>query len=146
MKLLPIIPILILYNSFSANAQVKVAQYCFGKNGTKDYENISFWTKNDKRTHIEYSYGSNPKKIMLQFLGKSILNEKNCFKVQFPNKYILFIIPNETVLQIRDEKGKYTKTFTWEYEGPVNGIGTFCHACAENEEVAMEIVKKNFLQ
>jgi len=35
----------------------KVAQYSVGKEGTKDYEEIDFWTENDRRGRIEYSYG-----------------------------------------------------------------------------------------
>ncbi|HEX6426786.1 MAG TPA: hypothetical protein VF008_03830 [Niastella sp.] len=130
----------------SGKAQAKVASYCFGKYGKEGYEHISFWTKDWKRTHVEYSYGSKPKEIRLQFLGKVIVHGKTCMKVQFPNKYILFITPNGSDLQIEDENRKYNKTFTWEYEGPVNGIGTYCTVCAEGKEDAMEIVKKSYLQ
>jgi hypothetical protein len=130
----------------SGKAQVKVAQYCFGKYGKENYEHVSFQTKDGKRTHIEYSYGSKPKEIKLRFLGKATVNGKSCMKVQFPNKYILFIIPNGSDLQLKDESGKYIKTFSWEYEGPINGIGTYCNVCAEDKEAAMEIVKKSYLQ
>jgi hypothetical protein len=130
----------------SGNAQEKVAQYSVGKYGTRDYEHICFRTRKGKRTQIEYSYGSHPKEMRLAFLGKFIQNGKTGIKVQFPNKHILLVFPNETDLLIKDKKGKYVKTFKWEYEGPVNGIGTFCKVCAANEEEAMEIVKGVYLK
>jgi hypothetical protein len=136
----------IIFFLFSGNAQVKVANYCFGKYGREDYENISFWIKNGKRTYIEYSYGSKPKEIRLRFLGKATVNGKTGMKVKFPNNYMLFITLNGSDLLIEDKSRKYIKTFTWEYEGPINGVGTYCNVCAENKEASIEIVKKHYLQ
>jgi len=128
-----------------ANAQSKVASYFAGKYGTSAYEHFSFWIENGKRTDIQYSYGSHPKEMKLAWLAPAVLNGKRCFKVQFPNKYILYIIPTNTALEVKDESGKYSKTFLWEYEGPVNGIGTFCDVCAEDQDAAMKIIKENYL-
>ena len=130
----------------SSTAQVKVANYSIGRYGTERYEHLSFWIKDGKRNYIEYLYGAKPKEIKLIFLGQTILNDKRYLKVKFPNKYVLFINADGTKLSVNDEKGKYSKVFTWEYEGPVNGIGTYCDICAENEEEAIQIVKANYLQ
>ena len=129
----------------NTTAQSRVANFYTGKYGTTAYEHFSFWTKDNKRAQIEYSYGVRPKVIELVYLGLDTLNGKNSFKVRFPNKYILYITPKGSKLLIEDKKGKYTKTFTWEYEGPVNGVGTYCAICADANE-SMEMVMKYYLQ
>ena len=48
-------------------------------------------------------------------------------------------------LNVRNIEGNYLKTFKWEYEGPINGIGTFCTPCAEDEVEVMELLKIDYL-
>ena len=127
-------------------AQIKVAGYSFGKPGTDRYEQFQFWTKDGKRTKVDYVYGKKHKEAKLQYLGKCQINDSTCFKVRFPNNFILYIIPKGPQLQVTDVSGKYNKTFTWEYEGPVNGIGTFCDICAEDDEDAMNLIRSCYLK
>lgn len=63
-------------------------------------------------------------------------------KIQFSNKYVLFIAVDRQLLHITDASAIYNKTFQWEYEGPVNGAGTFCNVCAADETEAIEIVQQ----
>jgi hypothetical protein len=130
----------------SLMAQTKVAQYSAGKRGTDKYENFGFWTKDGKRTEISYAYGKSRKEVKLQYIGKYQMNGQTAFKVRFTNNYILYIIPEGLKLQIKDGTGKYNKTFSWEYEGPVNGIGTYCEVCAEGDEEAMDLIRKAYLK
>ena len=123
----------------------KVANYSFGKQGTKAYENFSFWAKAGKRGEITYSYGKDRKEVKLTYLGKDTLQGENCFKVQFANGLILYIIPKGLSLKVVDSEGKYSKLFKWEYEGPIDGIGTFCDVCADDEE-SIELIKEYFLK
>jgi hypothetical protein len=135
-----------LFLGSSLQAQTKVANYSLGKPGTDKYEHFEFWIKNRKRADINYSYGKKNKEVRLKYLGDTILNNDSCFKVQFSNKYILYIIPSWSDLKVTDNEGKYNKVFRWEYEGPVNGIGTFCDVCAEDETEAIRMIKKYWLK
>jgi len=128
------------------NAQTKVANYSYGKPGTENYEHFDFWTKDGKQTIINYAYGKDRKEVKLQYSGSDKVNGKDCFKVRFANNYILYIVPDEQHLQITDSSGKYSRSFSWEYEGPVNGVGTYCDVCAEDANEAITLVKSAFLK
>lgn len=128
-----------------ASAQ-RVANYSYGEPGKADYEEFSFWVKANKHAEINYTYGREWKTVNLKYLGKDILNGEECFKVKFSNKYELYIIPKGDQIKVSDLSGKYSKYFFWKYEGPVNGIGTFCEPCVENEEEAMKLVKLYYMK
>ena len=141
--------LLFLFTAFLfvlSTAQSKVANFFTGKYGTENYEQFSFWVKEGKRADIDYTFGVNRKDVRLKYLGKNIFKGDSCFKVQFPNNYILYIIPTNKNLKITDESGKYLKIFRWEYEGPINGIGTFCDICVENEDAAMQLIRLYYLK
>lgn len=130
--------------TINSQAQSKVASYCIGKYGTSQYEHLGFWVKDGKRGEITYSYGTNPKDIRLQYLGRDVLHGDSCFKIRFPNGFLLYVLNAKTDLIVQDSTGTYHKTFSWEYEGPINGIGTFCDVCASDESDAMDLVKSLF--
>jgi hypothetical protein len=145
MKIILCIIIFISFISIS-NAQTKVANYSTGNYGAENYEEFSFWIKDGKRTEIEYTYGKDKKEVKLKYLGKGVLKSDTCFKLMFSNKYILYIIPQKLSLKVTDSIAKYVKTFSWRYEGPVNGIGTFCDVCAEDERSAMKIIQLYYMK
>ena len=130
----------------SSHAQLKVAQYSHGKYGTDKFERFEFWIKAGEHSKISYSYGKESKKVGLQYLGKDKINGDSCFKVRFSNGYVLYITPSDLCLKVIDSLGKYNKTFSWEYEGPVDGIGTHCDVCAENKNDAMKILRLAYLR
>lgn len=136
--------LLLLFLTTLVNAQ-KVANYSFGKPGTKDFEQFAFWVKDGNRSEIVYTYGKDWKELKLKYAGIVTSGGRTSFKVEFPNKYILLISAQGDRLKVVDAAGKYSKTFAWKYEGPVNGIGTFCQPCAEDKEEAISLVKKSFL-
>jgi hypothetical protein len=141
--------ILIIFTvlSFStSHGQLKVANYSVGKYGTKEYEHLSFWTENGKKTYIEYSFGEKPTEVKLIMQEQKKQKKNKSVKVQFSNGYTLDITQNGFNLNVNDESGKYVRTFKWEYEGPIEGRGTFCEICAEDEKEALELVKKSYLQ
>lgn len=143
---IPLAFIIIFLVSAVSFTQSKVAQYSFGKSNTDRYEEFAFWAKGGKRTGIYYTYGKDHRNIPVQYLGIDKINGEKCFKVKFSNGYSLFIIPRGNQLNIIDSAGKYNKTFSWEYEGPVNGIGTHCDACAENDTDAMNLLRSCYLR
>ncbi|HEX9503862.1 MAG TPA: hypothetical protein VF974_06120, partial [Patescibacteria group bacterium] len=130
----------------TSEAQLKVAQYSYGKYGTDKYEQFEFWTKDGKRADILYGYGKHQKQVKLYYMGRGKINGDSCFKVQFTNNYVLYVIPKELRLRVIDTSGKYYKTFSWEYEGPVNGIGTHCDVCADNDADALQILLSSYLK
>ncbi len=127
---------LVTYNQTLAQ---QVANYATGTPGNENYEEFSFWVRNNQRSTIDYTYGANRKSLRLKYFGKG--TNPSAFQVKFPNQLVLTLIPNGNTLLVKDAKGTYTKTFTWKYEGPVDGIGTFCTYCAKDEKAAMKIIR-----
>ncbi len=146
MKKLVVQLFLILCLSVSLQAQLKVASYSYGKRGTDQYEHFAFWTKDGKRTDVYYSYGKQNKETKLDYIGRGQINGDSCFKVRFANKYVLYFIPTGFQLKAIDGVGKYNKTFVWQYEGPVNGIGTYCDPCAADDRDAMKIIRASYMK
>lgn len=136
---------LLLLLSHLAFAQ-KVANFSYGKPGTNEYEQLSFWVGGNKPSSIFYTYGKDRKESKVQYLGKGSLNGANGFKMRFSNGLILYVIPQTINLFVSDLSGKYSKRFAWQYEGPVNGIGTFCQPCAQDEKEAIRLVKQAYLR
>jgi hypothetical protein len=137
---------LLLITATLATAQMKVANYAYGEPGTDTYEHLSFWVKDGKRGEVSYTYGRDRKEVNLQYTGRSSVNGKTGFTVQFPNKTTLSIIPNGNQLKVTNPKATYAKTFAWEYEGPVNGIGTFCDVCTQDEKEAFRLLQAYYFR
>jgi len=129
-----------------AHAQNRVANYGFGQPGTASYEHFSFWTKDGQRTDVQYAYGKDRKDTQLRYLGLGQLNGQPCFKVQFPNQHTLYLLPSGTTLRVATTRTAAPKTFVWEYEGPVNGVGTNCSVCVADATAAMQLLRKHYLQ
>lgn len=139
-----LITILVGFLYFQANAQ-KVASYSTGTAGQADYESFGFWiNENGQRSFITYNYGADRKESRISYLGVSNFNGVKSFKIQFSNKLTLHVMSNGEQLQIADMNGKYSKAFKWEYEGPVNGVGTFCKVCATDAKDAKTVVEQYF--
>jgi len=124
----------------------KVANYAVGEPGKQNYEEFSFWVKDNKKAEIYYYYGKDRKEMKPKFIARTVLNGDSCFKVQLSKNYVLFIIPQGNQLKVSDQNGIYKKVFTWKYEGPENGIGTFCTPCAEDENAAMQLIKLYYMK
>src|SRR3546814_10437131 len=85
---------------------------------------------------IDYEYGADQKRVRLRAIGPDGSDEG--FAVRFPNGLVLDIVPQGTALQVSDRSGNYSKTFEWQYEGPVDGRGTFCTPCVEKADRSEE--------
>jgi hypothetical protein len=129
----------------AATAQ-KVANYSVSKYGTETYEHFSFWQKAGKRAEITYSRGKDAKASPVKYIGVTTYQGKKGFKIALPDKYLLSVIPVGNKLQIIAPGKSYNKAYEWEYEGPVNGVGTFCNVCAQNEKEAMQVIKTYFIK
>lgn len=124
-------------------SEFKAANFSTGAGAT--YEHLDFSKRTKEPPQISYSYGPDRKEMTLKFLGTTKKNEKTALAVQFPNGLVLDLAFQNNLILATDRKGKYSKQFRWEYEGPVDGIGTFCTPCVEEKD-AIDFVKKLFLQ
>lgn len=124
----------------------KVANYAFGKYGTPQYEYFSFWTQAGKPTEVTYRHGKDYEEITAKYLGAGTYQGKKCFKVQLPGNPVLYVIPLGLKLNVANPAKSSNKVFIWEYEGPVNGMGTFCSECAEDEKEAIGLLNKYYLK
>ena len=129
-----------------AHAQNQVANYAYGRPGTATYEHFSFWINNEQRTDIQYAYGKNRPDVRPRYAGPSQLHGQPCFKVQFANNRTLYMLTKGNTLQVTTATKAAPKTFTWEYEGPVNGVGTVCSVCAPDATAAMRLVRRYYLK
>ena len=127
-------------------SESKVANYSVGKYGQKNYEHFSFWSNGGERSKITYIYGKDAKEYELEFLDAKTIQGRKGFEVKFPSNLILFVIPTGNNLRIINPRGTYNKIFKWEYEGAVNGVGTACTVCAEDETEAMTIIKNSYMK
>jgi len=141
-----ITPLFLLFFFCSYSYGQKVSNYSVGKPGTNEYEHLSFWTKSENRAEIYYSFGKNPKDLTLKYIGVSNYEGKKFFIVELPNHSKLYVMPLGLKLTVIDAAKKYNKTFAWAYEGPVNGVGTFCSECAEDENEAIDLIKDYFMK
>jgi hypothetical protein len=106
------------------------------------FESLSFWSGPHGQI-VDYEYGTEHKRVRLHELGP-VAGGKG-FAVRFPNGFVLDLVPQGDALQVSDRAGKYSKTFEWKYEGPVDGRGTFCQPCVEKPE-AMGFVRDHFMK
>ncbi|MDO7852321.1 hypothetical protein [Hymenobacter convexus] len=135
-----------LLASPAALAQSKVATYAFGKPGTDAYEKLSFWVKEGKRAEIYYAHGKGPTETKGTYLPRVGSANGASFAVRISPNRSFTITPAGSRLKVSDSADGTPKTFAWEYEGPVNGVGTFCRECAEDPAEAMKLVRAYYLK
>jgi hypothetical protein len=124
----------------------RVAYYSFGRIGTQSYEQLGFQVNNGQRGEITYIYGTKETEIQATYLTHDQCNGSPCFMTRLPTNLTLQIIPKDYAIKVVSDDGRYSKVFGWEYIGPINGRGTFCDVCAEDEKEAMNILQKYFLR
>jgi hypothetical protein len=142
--IIKLVLILVMLLSTAGAFAQKVANYAVGKYGTFNYEHFSFWVKNGKRAEINYAYGKDHKELIMTYAGKAVYQGKAGFKLALNGKFVMYAIPTGNKLRMINPV-KNNKLFEWAYEGPIDGRGTFCEVCAEDEKDAMGIIKKYFM-
>jgi len=128
-----------------ARAQNQVANYGYGQPGTAGYEHFSFWTHDGRRSDAAYAAGKNREDAQLRYLGPRQLAGQPGFRVRFLDGRTLHLVPSGTTLRV-SAPGAAPKVFTWEYEGPVNGVGTTCSVCAQDAEAAVRLLRTHYLK
>lgn len=124
----------------------QVANYGYGQPGTAGYEHLSFWTLNGRRSDVGYAAGANREDARVRYAGPARVGGQPGFRVKFLDGRTLTIVPNGIALRVSDASGAAPKTFTWEYEGPVNGVGTACSVCVPDSVAALRLLQKHYLR
>ena len=124
----------------------QVANYGYGQPGTAGYQHLSFWTLNGRRSDVGYAAGSNREDARVSYVGPASVGGQPGFRVKFLDGRTLTIVPSGTTLLVRDATGAAPKTFVWEYEGPVNGVGTVCSVCVADAAAALRLLQKHYLR
>ena len=138
----------ILTSQSQAFPDVVVANFSSNAYISKDYEHFSFWVYHNRSREINYRYKDKKgevRDVELLYLGRINQKGKRGFQVLFPNRLILQIFLSGDVLEVKSETGKYLKYFRWEYEGPVDGRGTFCEPCTKDTYDAIQLLKRFYL-
>lgn len=132
-------------NAFSQNKieNAKVANYSTGKYGTSSYEHFSFWVDDaEKPLEISFSMKNRDKDIIFTYAGKTV--DGKGFKVKTPNGATSSIYIVGRNLRVVNGRTKKAKIFKWEYEGPVNAIGTYCTPCVQEDKVSNRLYQEVF--
>lgn len=132
--------------AFSQNKfeNAKVANYSTAKYNTAAYEHLSFWVGADgKPLEVSYSMKNRDKEITFSYEGKTA--DGKGFKIKSPNGTTSSVYLAGASLKVVNDKTKKARIYKWEYEGPVNGIGTFCTPCAESAKEAANLLRKSYL-
>ena len=140
--LIAAIPLAALSPADAAGRLKSAANFETGTPGQADHEDFSFYLMQDGSKEVHYTYGADWKEVKLRYLGPKPGAEP-AFRVQFPNRLVLEVSVQGESLQVRSADGRYDKTFRWQYEGPVDGRGTFCEPCVEEKE-APGLVTQHF--
>jgi hypothetical protein len=152
--LLPKITLVLLFSvyvcfqGFSQNEVKTHAFFMVGDYNNPEWEKLVFEVNSKTSEHtISYSYKKNEKGYKLEILSVKDVDKKPALVVRIPkfNKiyYILKDKKNEKLIMTSEDK-TYKKSFLLGYEGPVNGVGTYCSSCANEPEDAFKIVSMFF--
>jgi hypothetical protein len=127
----------------AVNAQQKThAFFMLGNYAYSEWEKLEF-DLNDHGGEITYSYAKKPDGIKLKNLGIKYVGQYKVLMVQIPGfakTYYINPDPKNERIQFESSDRKYNKWLPLGYEGPVNGIGTYCEQCANEPKDAFEIV------
>ena len=129
-----------------AHAQNQVANYGYGQPGTAGYEHLSFWTLNGRRSDVGYATGTNREDAQVRYLGPGEPGGQPGFRLRVLGGRTLQVVPSGTTLLVRDAPGAAPKAFTWEYEGPVNDVGTQCSVCVADAQAALRLLQAHYLK
>ncbi len=132
--------------AFSQNRyeNARVANYSVAKYNTRAYEHFSFWIDAaGKPLEISYSMKNRDKEMTFFYEGKT--GDGRGFVLKAPNGATssVYLVGNR--LRVVNDKTKKAKIYKWEYEGPTDGIGTFCQACAETPKEAAGLLRQSYL-
>ena len=123
------------------------AFFMIGDYDSPQWEKIEFDLTGQGK-EITYSYRTNERGHKLQLLGMKYAGTRKELTVKITGTtkiYVLLSDPKNRRITMLSKDGTYKKTFALGYEGPVNGVGTYCDHCANEPEDAFKLVDVFFL-
>ncbi len=137
----------LLAAAISISAQrSQTANFSNGRStGSKSFEMLSFWTKDNKRNEIFYYTYKSRVRTEIPLLYSSKTSDRKGFILKSSKGIVLRIFPIGKRLKVYNESTKKTTWFIWEYVGPVDGVGTWCDSCIQEPLPAVRFVRKYFL-
>jgi hypothetical protein len=96
---------------------------------------------------LTYAYKQRETGIQLKPIGKKRVAGQTVVLVRMAGISQPYLIRRDRAGQkliMVSQDGQYKKTFTLGYEGPVNGIGTYCASCANEPADAFKLVDAYF--
>ncbi len=118
------------------------AFFMIGDYANPKWEKIEFSFTNKAR-EITYSYRQNESGVKLKPFGVKYIDGQRGLMVKFPTGNKIYVILQDRKKQrilMKSEDGQYNKAFALGYEGPVNGVGTYCAVCANEPAEAFGII------
>jgi len=117
----------------------KIANFSCGTKGTESYEEYSFWIRNNGRAEIYYHYGKYEEEVQLVYAGRSLIGDRPCFKVRFPDGYEVLFAPKGQNLKATDNQESYNRLLFWQYED------ANAEFCAKDETEAITLIRLYFM-
>jgi hypothetical protein len=143
-KIVFILSLLTIFCSqgFSQKEVKTTAFFMVGDYSNPEWEKLVFKVVGSDFS-INYSYKKNEKGHLLEIMSLMDIEKQTALVVKIPkfNKiyYILRDKKNAKITMMSQDKS-YRKTFSLGYEGPINGVGTYCASCANEPAEAFKIV------
>ncbi|MPR35634.1 hypothetical protein [Salmonirosea aquatica] len=126
-----------------SHAQTKTrAFFMVGDYSQPEWEKLAFEVDGTKCS-IMYAYRKHETGYPLKILGVGKVGNAKALRVSIPgfNKtYLIYKdVPKKGLVMVSEDQS-YRKFFALGYEGPVNGVGTFCASCANEPAEAFALV------
>lgn len=122
------------------------AFFMVGDYTSPNWEKLSF-DKTKAGQILTYAYKQRENGVRLQPVGTKSVNGQRVLLVRLPGLSQPYEIRRDRAgerLIMTSQDGRYQKTFKLGYEGPVNGVGTFCATCANEPVDAFRLVDAYF--
>ncbi len=130
-----------------ALAQEKTsAFFIVGDYASPDWEKLSF-SKTKAGLVLTYAYRQREDGVRLQPVGSKSEAGQRVLQVSMPGIRQLYTIRRDRAgerLIMTSQDGRYRKLFKLGYEGPVNGVGSYCTTCANEPADAFRLVDAYF--
>ncbi len=142
-----LLSIRLFVSSHSMLAQEKTsAFFMVGNHASPDWEKLAF-SKTKAGTVLTYAYKQREDGVRLQPVGSRSEAGQQVLLVRIPGISQPYTIRRDRAgerLIMTSQDGRYRKLFKLGYEGPVNGVGTYCATCANEPADAFRLVDAYF--
>lgn len=145
--ILPLLVSRLFVSTHPTLAQEKTsAFFMVGDYASPDWEKLSF-SKTKAGLVLTYAYKQREDGVRLQPVGSKSEAGQRMLLIRIPGISQPYTIRRDRAgeqLIMASQDGRYRKLFKLGYEGPVNGVGTYCATCANEPANAFRLVDAYF--